>query len=161
MANPDVPIDLKADAAAREDGGVYLLVLKLKRRCVLTVGSLGEIRFDSGWYVSVGSGKRNLSARIARHHRRRKKVHWHIDFLLARVEPGDITSLPVRSRRALECGLARDIGALATGSTPGFGCSDCSCPSHLFRFDHDPLSNRLFLDLLFHYRHTVALERSS
>jgi sugar fermentation stimulation protein A len=161
VANPDVPIDLKAAAALQEDSGLYLLILKLKRRCRLTVGSLGEIRFESGWYVYVGSGKRNLSARIARHHRRRKKLHWHIDYLLACVEPGDITSLPIRSRQALECRLARAVGALAAGSTRGFGCSDCSCPSHLFRFDHDPLSNRGFFDLLLHYRHTVARDRSS
>ena len=109
-----------------------------------------------GWYVYAGSGRRNLSARIARHQRRRKKFHWHIDFLLACVEPGDITSLPVRSRHDLECALAREVATLAEEAVPDFGCSDCSCSSHLFRFARDPLADRRFLDLLLHYRHTVA-----
>jgi len=113
------------------------------------------------WYIYAGSGRKNLSARIARHHRRRKKLHWHIDFLLDRVPRGNVTSLPIRSRHDLECRLARAVAALAAGSTPGFGCSDCSCPSHLLRFDHNPLMDRRFLDLLLHYRHTVALDRCS
>jgi len=161
VANPDVPIDLAAAAAVRDDSGVYLLIIQLRQECRLTAGSLGEIRLECGWYVYAGSGRRNLSARIARHHRRRKRMHWHIDFLLACAEPRDVTSLPIRSRHDLECSLARAVAALAAGSTPGFGCSDCCCPSHLFHFDHNPLENRRFLDLLLHYRHTVALDCSS
>lgn len=99
----------------------------------------------------------NLSSRIARHHRRRKTLHWHIDYLLDRVGSREIVSLPIRSLHRLECPLARDLAALAAGTTPRFGSSDCSCQSHLFRFDSDPLQDRRFLDLLFHYRHTVAL----
>ena len=161
VANPDIPIDLAAAAAVQEDSGVYLLIIRLKQRSSLTAGSLGEIRFEPGWYIYAGSGRKNLSARIARHHRRRKKLHWHIDFLLARVPRGNVTSLPIRSRHDLECRLARAVAALAPGSIPGFGCSDCSCPSHLLRFDHNPLMDRRFLDLLLHYRHTVALDRCS
>jgi sugar fermentation stimulation protein A len=157
VANPDVPIDLAAADAVSEDRGAYLLIVRLRRDWRLKAGSLGEIPLESGWYVYAGSGKRNLSARIARHHRKRKKLHWHIDFLLDRVNAGDITSLPVRSRHDLECALAGEVAALADGSTPGFGCSDCSCSSHLFRFATDPLTDRRFLDLLLHYRHTVAL----
>ena len=161
VANPDIPIDLAAAAAVQEDSGVYLLILRLRQGTSLTVGSLGEIRFEPGWYIYAGSGRKNLSARIARHRRRRKKLHWHVDFLLDRVPRGDVITLPIRSRRDLECPLARAVAALAAGSTPGFGCSDCSCPSHLLRFDHDPLKDRRFLDLLLHYRHTVALDRCS
>jgi sugar fermentation stimulation protein A len=157
VADPDVPIDLAAAAPVQEDGGVYLLVAKLPQGCRLTAGSLGEIRLQPGWYVYAGSGRKNLAARISRHHRRRKKLHWHIDYLLAHVRYGDLTSLPIRNRHDLECSLAQEVGALAAGSVPGFGCSDCACPSHLARFDHDPLQDRRFLDLLLHYRHTLAL----
>jgi sugar fermentation stimulation protein A len=161
VSDPDVPIDLAAASVVQEDSGVYLLIINLQQQCRLTAGSLGEIRLEPGWYIYAGSGRKNLSARIARHHRRRKKLHWHIDFLLDRVPCRDVTSLPIRSRRDLECRLARTVAALAAGSTPGFGCSDCSCPSHLFRFDHNPLMERPFLDLLLHYRHTLALDRCS
>jgi sugar fermentation stimulation protein A len=157
VANLDVPIELKAASAALKDSGAYILVLRLKQRCRITPGSLGEISLDSGWYTYVGSGMGNLSSRIARHHRRMKTLHWHIDYLLDRVGSREIISLPVRSLHRLECPLARDLAELAAGVTPRFGCSDCSCPSHLFRFDSNPLQDRRFLDLLFHYRHTVAL----
>jgi sugar fermentation stimulation protein A len=157
MADPDVPMDLSAADAVLEDRGAYLLVVRLLRECRLNPGSPGEIPLSPGWYVYAGSGRRNLGARIARHHRKRKKLHWHIDFLLDRVNAGDITSLPIRSRHDLECELAGEIAALADGSTRGFGCSDCSCSSHLFRFLSNPLTDRRFLDLLLHYRHTVAL----
>jgi sugar fermentation stimulation protein A len=157
LANPDVPIDLGAASAVVDDRGVYLLVVELKRRCRFPVGTLGEIQFEAAWYVYVGSGKKNLHARIARHHRRRKKMHWHIDYLLARVDPGYVTSLAIRSEHDLECRLARDVAGIAAASTNGFGCSDCSCRSHLFRFDNNPLHSRGFLDLLLHYRHSAAL----
>ncbi|MBN2551711.1 MAG: GIY-YIG nuclease family protein [Spirochaetales bacterium] len=123
----------------------------------MNAGALGELQLEAGWYVYVGSGKRNLSARIARHHRRSKKMHWHIDYLLERVDPRRVKSLPIRSRHDLECRLARSVAGLAAGFVQGFGCSDCSCASHLFRFDADPLRDRRFLGLLLHYRHTVAL----
>jgi sugar fermentation stimulation protein A len=161
LANPDIPLDLAAAEAALEDRGVYLLIVELPRGCTLTPGSLGEIRLRPGWYVYTGSGRKNLSARIARHHRSRKMLHWHIDYLLACGGRGGLTSLPVRTLKDLECPLARAVAALAAGSTPGFGCSDCDCPSHLFRFDNNPLHDGGFLDLLLHYRHTLALERSS
>ena len=157
VANPDVPIDLSAAEAVLRDSGVYLLIVKLPQECRLKPGSLGEILLKPGWHVYVGSGRRNLSARIARHHRRTKKLHWHIDYLLARVKPADVTSLPIRSLQDLECKLAGELSALAAGSTPGFGCSDCGCTSHLFHFVGNPLTDRRFLDLLLYYRHSAAL----
>jgi sugar fermentation stimulation protein A len=161
LADPEVPIDLAAAAAVHRDSGAYLLVVKVRQQGRLSVGSLGEIEIAAGWYVYVGSGRRGLNSRIERHHRRRKRLHWHIDHLLARVQTGDVVSLPIRSLHDLECSLARVVAALAVGSIPGFGSSDCPCPSHLFFFDHHPLEDRRFLDLLFHYRHTLALARSS
>ncbi|WP_243670338.1 DUF123 domain-containing protein, partial [Methanoculleus chikugoensis] len=38
--------------------------------------------------------------------------------------------------RDCECDLAR---AVAGSSVPGFGCSDCACPSHLFYRPGDPV----------------------
>ncbi len=157
VEDPAVPIDLEAASAVIQDRGVYMLLVEVKRRRRLNVGSMGDIQFDPGWYVYVGSAKRNLEARIARHRRRRKKMHWHVDYLLAGVEYTDITAVPIRSRHDLECELARDVAKLASRSVARFGCSDCSCPSHLLRFDNKPLVSRAFLDLLLHYRHTLAL----
>ena len=77
--------------------------------------------------------------------------------VIDRVEPRDITSLAVRSAHDLECRLARGTARIADGCIRRFGCSDCRCPSHLFHFRENPLRKRLFLGLLLHYRHTVAL----
>jgi sugar fermentation stimulation protein A len=157
VENLDVPIALQAASAVEEDQGSYFLVILLKRQCTLTAASLGSIQLEPGWYVYVGSGMQALSARIARHHRRRKKLHWHIDYLLDCAESRDITSLPIRCRHRLECSLAQAVAGLAVDAISGFGSSDCNCFSHLFRFDSPPLHSRLFLDLLLHYRHSVAL----
>ena len=49
--------------------------------CRLQIGSLGEREFRAGHYVYVGSAARGLEARIARHGRLRKKMHWHFVYL--------------------------------------------------------------------------------
>jgi sugar fermentation stimulation protein A len=46
---------------------------------------------------------------------------------------------------------------LGYSGVPGFGCSDCSCRSHLFHSEISPLADRRFLDLLHRYRHHEAL----
>jgi Uri superfamily endonuclease len=66
-----------------EDAGVYCLVLRLIRSCMVEVGALGSYVFSSGWYVYTGSAKRNLSARLTRHLLRDKPLHWHVDHLRA------------------------------------------------------------------------------
>jgi len=96
------------------DRGSYLLVLRLSRDRRIGVGQLGELRFRRGSYVYVGSAMQNLSARLARHHRRRKKMHWHIDYL--RQVSDDVVSLPIRSSKREECTVAQ---ALASVLDPG------------------------------------------
>ena len=138
------------------DGGVYLFALHLASRRIRTVGSLGRLHFEKGWYVYVGSARRGLSRRLARHmdDSRGKKRRWHIDFL--RSAARTVRAFPIPTRRDLECGLAIDVGAIARDMVPRFGCSDCSCPSHLFRFETDPLEDPRFVELLRRYAHRFA-----
>jgi len=134
------------------DSGAYLFALKLERPRTLTIGSLGKIPFEKGWYVYVGSARRGLSRRLARHDRRisGKTLRWHIDFL--RVAAQTTRAFPIRTFQNLECKLAQDAKSISGGIVPGFGCSDCSCSSHLFRFLKDPLKDARFLALLGRYR---------
>jgi sugar fermentation stimulation protein A len=44
-----------------KDRGVYLLILKVDQKETIEVGSLGRRVFKKGFYVYVGSAKRNLS----------------------------------------------------------------------------------------------------
>ena len=136
----------------RVDSGVYLFALELARPRTLAIGSLGNIRFDKGWYVYVGSARRGLSLRLARHERRvnGKTLRWHIDFL--RVAARTTRAFPIQTFKDLECRLAGDAKSISDGMVPGFGCSDCSCPSHLFRFLKDPLKDARFVALLRRYR---------
>lgn len=136
--------------AEAHDRGAYILLLSLKRNERLSAGSLSHRDFRKGYYLYVGSAMKNLSQRIERHKRARKNLHWHIDHLRARSE--FLAALPVRSSARLECDLADALSAIAQDAVPGFGCSDCSCASHLFRMDSDPLSSRHFINLLQYYR---------
>ncbi len=111
-------------------GGSYVLLTSLDRERTITVGALGERTFAAGAYAYVGSAMGGLDARIARHLRADKRLHWHIDYLLAHARVIEVVR--VASAERLECRIA---AALAERLEPvrGFGCSDCACASHLFR----------------------------
>ncbi|MFQ3573788.1 MAG: DNA/RNA nuclease SfsA, partial [Thermodesulfovibrionales bacterium] len=68
-----------------KDRGCYLLLMYLEKTRPIKIGLKGEILFPSGFYVYVGSAKVGLQKRIARHRRRLKKLHWHIDYLTREV----------------------------------------------------------------------------
>ncbi|MFW5747916.1 MAG: DNA/RNA nuclease SfsA [bacterium] len=150
LLSPEIPVDFSRTALARENRGVYLLVLEVLGSYI-RIGGLGDIDFTPGFYVYVGSAAKNLSQRIARHMRLRKKLRWHIDYL--RAASSSVRAYPIRTRRDLECRLASEIGALSDGNIPGFGSSDCSCRSHLFYFKDNPLSDRGFVKIMSRYRH--------
>ncbi len=132
------------------DRGAYLLLLRLARRRRLRVGGLGEITFAAGWHIYVGSAMANLTARLERHRRRRKRFHWHVDYL--RDAATEVAALPVRSSSRRECELAAGAGALFPAAVAGFGCSDCGCGSHLFAAGGDPRDRRDFHEWLQSHR---------
>ncbi len=120
--------------------GTYVLMVSLPDGQSIQVGRLARIHFISGTYAYVGSarGPGGLSARLGRHLRGIKKKHWHIDYLLPHVR---VESVWMRSgRQSLEhqwaATLERQTGTV--GSVKGFGCSDCTCYSHLFHFNSMP-----------------------
>jgi len=109
--------------------GTYLLVMMLSKKTTVTVGKKGVVCFQKGWYVYVGSAMNGLDQRIQRHLRKQKKIHWHIDYLLPHTQ---IKSVFIKeTKQTDECRIAR-ILAENLKDIPGFGCSDCACPSHLF-----------------------------
>lgn len=145
---------------AREAGnrGSYLLLLELGRDARIEVGGLGRLAFRRGWYVYVGSAMQHLSHRLARHLRRRKRLHWHVDYL--REAADRVVPVPIRSSRREECDVARAVGELLEPGPRGFGCSDCSCPTHLFRSGSDPLALPAFHQLLHRFRLRLPLSHS-
>jgi len=117
----------------KQSCGTYALLLELEQPAGITIGRLGTSFFPAGYYVYVGSalGSGGLAARLARHGRQNKKLHWHIDYFLvhARIVGIDTDD----SGQRLECAWARTMlsrpGAQVVA--PRFGASDCTCPSHL------------------------------
>jgi len=74
-----------------------------------------------------------LGARLRRHFRADKKLHWHIDHLTT-VADG-MSAIAVRD--GSECGLAAVLSRSGTFryAAERFGSSDCnSCPSHLLQW---------------------------
>ncbi len=138
------------------DEGCYLYLLRLEEQKRIAVGRLGLIDFAPGFYVYCGSAKKNLTARLARHQRKKKKTHWHIDFLRAEAEHHH--ALAIRRQADLECALAQGIATLAEGAITNFGSSDCPCHSHLFYFTQNPLHQPSFHRLLGDLRMDQLLE---
>lgn len=104
--------------------GGYCLIMRLNKNKAIKIGKLGKIGFKKGYYIYVGSGG---FARVRRHLSREKKLKWHIDYFL--IEAKIIDVIYIKD----ECNVARQL-AKRFPSITGFGCSDCSCKSHLFYF---------------------------
>lgn len=133
------------------DSGVYVMVMYLDHELDLEIGSKGMMHFNAGYYMYVGSAKANLTKRIERHKRKRKKMHWHLDYFRGHCEM--IAGLPIRtSRQDAECALADAVRVIAGWSVPKFGCSDCDCKSHLFGMTENPIHNKAFMDVVEEFR---------
>lgn len=113
--------------------GCYCLIIELDETSEIEIGKkLGKIRFRKGYYVYVGSAMNSLESRIRRHLSHAKKLHWHIDYFL---KSGEITEIVYnQSARKIECELSQCLASKSVG-IEDFGCSDCTCESHLYYFE--------------------------
>jgi Uri superfamily endonuclease len=121
--------------------GIYFIIASLNKDTNLKVKSGRAFVLAAGFYGYIGSALGGLEQRVSRHLRATKKYHWHIDYLLnyARVEE----VICAETKKKKECSIARAL-ARSLRSVPGFGCSDCNCPSHLFFSDDKAnLKNRV------------------
>ena len=159
------------------DSGVYIMVMHLDHELDLEIGSKGMMHFNAGYYMYVGSAKANLTKRIERHKRKRKKMHWHLDYFRGHCEmiagvPIRTSGLPLESWSlthepypsmpsmpdpddvdvSVECALADAVRAISEWDVPKFGCSDCDCTSHLFGMSENPIHNKAFMDVVEEFR---------
>ncbi len=120
--------------------GIYILILKLNNDTVIRIGKLGKFRFKKGYYAYTGSalGPGGFK-RVARHYDvgsgKNLTRKWHIDYLLPCSDVVGCVLIP--TDESIECNVACAVGEFCDG-IPGFGCSDCSCPAHLFFSETDP-----------------------
>jgi len=108
--------------------GAYALLLRLEAPLAVEAARRGAT-LQAGLYIYCGSarGPGGMRARLARHMRRDKRPHWHIDQLTragrvegAWVEPGGD-----------ECALNRALSHLPI-ALAGFGATDCPvCAGHM------------------------------
>ena len=140
----EIPWEFIAQEA--QDRGAYLALFHAGSPLTLSVGGLGDLSLAPGYYTYVGSAMRGLDARVARHRRKRKRMHWHVDYLRAATDV--VEMLAIRSSHREECEIANDLGHWMTRAVPGFGCSDCDCETHLFYSAENPLEQPAFHDWL-------------
>ncbi len=109
--------------------GTYVLIVEVSKSADIPIGKRQQYQFEVGYYAYAGSALNNLEMRIERHLRKEKKHHWHIDYLLDHAEV--LQAIFAETTDKLECHIAREM-LKNLEFKPGFGCSDCRCPSHLF-----------------------------
>ena len=113
--------------------GCYCLVIYIKKKSKIGIGKkLGVLEFKKGIYVYVGSAMNSLEARLNRHLSDNKKLHWHVDYLL-KDDNCKIIDIIYNIDKKVECDISQHLKTHAVG-IKNFGCSDCSCESHLYYF---------------------------
>ncbi len=121
---------MSSSPGASRTAGSYVLLIRLDEARVIAAGRQPRQRFAAGYYAYVGSALNGLRARLARHLREDKRLHWHIDYLLREARIVDVVTC--RSQERTECVIAAAL-AERFDMVAGFGASDCRCRSHLFR----------------------------
>lgn len=117
--------------------GIYALIANLEEDKNIKVGKLGPINFKKGYYTYIGSALNSLEDRINHHRRKDKKLRWHVDYLLDEGRIVEILCFETTER--VECTVARTFQK-NLDSIKNFGCSDCSCESHLFYSEENPIA---------------------
>ncbi len=128
--------------------GIYLVVATLNMDTKLKVRSGRVFVLDAGFYGYVGSAFGGLEQRIARHIKTKKGHFWHIDYLLDYAKVEKVICVEIRQKK--ECSIARAL-AKSLISIPGFGCSDCKCPSHLFYSSNEATLESQVISILKQY----------
>jgi Uri superfamily endonuclease len=115
--------------------GVYVLAILVSKNISVKVCELKEFTLNSGFYAYVGSAQKCLEKRLMRHFRKAdKKRFWHVDFLLAIDCVSVVKVFYKKAGKQEECETAQYFSTVAF-PVNGFGCSDCKCESHFFRFE--------------------------
>ncbi len=118
--------------------GIYVLLLSLDKKTTITVGKLTTFSFPRGYYLYIGSALGGLFARIERHIRGGRKLHWHIDYLRQWAKVVEVWYLISEER--LECPWYQAAAEMPEAQVPveGFGSSGCRCRSHLVYYPSAP-----------------------
>lgn len=109
--------------------GIYAVIVELPKTDDIQIGKRMRDHFEKGFYGYIGSALSGLERRLARHLGNRKRLHWHIDYLLNMATIKELVYAETFQKK--EC-LIANILSKKLPSKLNFGCSDCNCSSHLF-----------------------------
>ncbi len=119
---------------ALPQNGIYTILIHIQLDVNLKIGSLGILKIRKGFYAYTGSGQGrgalSLRGRVSRHISKRKKLKWHIDYLLSSNHVKVIGVVASQAGKEYECKVASAINGVSS-CIRSFGCSDCKCTSHL------------------------------
>ncbi|MDP6406883.1 MAG: DUF123 domain-containing protein [Alphaproteobacteria bacterium] len=95
-------------------------------------------------YAGSARGPGGLRARLARHLRRQKPRHWHLDWLTS-APPALVRICGFATfETAGECDLVDWLKTQTAAPITGFGASDCRrCAAHLVGLDAGPRLDKL------------------
>ena len=127
-----------------KDKGIYVIFMYISRDLNLRIGSLGAAVIQKGYYIYIGSAKGpgGLRARIERHLRKQKRIHWHIDYLTSTSECNIYAIVYALTNKDLESVLSAKLLKEKKCFNPtirGFGCSDKTSYTHLFKCNCVPI----------------------
>jgi Uri superfamily endonuclease len=120
--------------------GIYCLIFE-NRDCKLEIGKKGEFSFPAGFHIYAGSalgpgGLKRVKRHINLSRNKDRNPRWHVDYLHLNPSFNLVSAVYAFTSSRLECALATRIGG---DSVSGFGCTDCTCSSHLFYRKKSPL----------------------
>ena len=120
--------------------GAYVLIIELDEPVEVTLRGKPRTTLQAGRYLYCGSAKGSggIRARLSRHIRPGKVIHWHVDLL---TDAGRVTGAWIFPGRD-ECEL---VAALSRMPAPirGFGSTDCrKCWSHLLSWPRRAPTNK-------------------
>lgn len=124
--------------------GTYLLLLECNEEAELSIGKLGNMLTEPGYYLYVGSafGPGGIRARVNHHKGKALHPHWHIDYLRTAAKLVDAWCVH-GSRCEHEWAYNLMQSEAAAMPLTGFGSSDCDCATHLFCFKRRPVKAEL------------------
>ena len=144
--------------------GTYALILTSTVTKPIRIGKLDTLILKPGFYVYVGSafGPGGLQARLKHHILHSGRPHWHLDYLRPALNVCEIWKTYDQNRREHQWAKVHAQTRGACMPLPGFGASDCRCPSHLFFYKSKPsgryFSRRIHAHFKRHGR--ILIERS-
>ena len=126
--------------AQKPDPGTYALIYHCPAGKTMTAGALGNINLPYGYWVYVGSafGSGGLKARLRHHLTPSPRPHWHLDYVKSALAPLEVWSTTDPCKREHDWASVVRAYRGAVCPIPGFGASDCTCPSHLIHLRRRP-----------------------